>query len=67
MVLDLGVSPDRIIFANTFKEVQHIKHSAENGVDMMTFDCEMELLKIKKFHPSAKYDSNSYRYSLDIN
>ncbi len=59
MVLDLGVSPDHIIFANTFKQIKHIKHSAENGVDMMTFDCEMELQKIKKYHPSAKYYNNN--------
>ena len=54
MVLDVGVSPNRIIYDNTFKEISHLKYAARNGIDLMTFDCEMELLKVKAHHPSAK-------------
>lgn len=53
-VLDQGVSPDRIIFANPCKQASFIKYAAANNVKLMTFDNEMELRKIKQFFPTAE-------------
>lgn len=53
-VLDLGVSPHRIIFANPCKQASFIKYAYKMGVDYMTFDNEYELYKIKEQHPNAK-------------
>ncbi|XP_076105709.1 ornithine decarboxylase-like [Mytilus galloprovincialis] len=52
-ILDLGVDPSRIIYANTFKQQSFIKYAGDNGVTLMTFDCEDELTKIKKEYPQA--------------
>jgi ornithine decarboxylase len=53
-VLGLGVSPSRIIFANPCKQRSHLKYAAKEGVDLMTFDNEEELIKIQSIFPSAR-------------
>lgn len=53
-VLDVGVSPDRIIFANPCKAASFIRSSARAGVDVMTFDNTDELHKVARVHPGAK-------------
>jgi ornithine decarboxylase len=53
-VLKLGVDPSRIIYANPAKPVSHLKFAREVGVNMMTFDNEIELQKIKEHHPGAQ-------------
>ncbi|XP_047120199.1 ornithine decarboxylase 1-like [Schistocerca piceifrons] len=53
-VLSIGVDPSRIIFANPAKPASHIRHAAAVGVDLMTFDNECELHKIKSLFPTAK-------------
>jgi ornithine decarboxylase len=53
-VLDIGVSSDRIIFANPCKQASFIRYAYKAGVDLMTFDNENELHKIKANHPQAK-------------
>ena len=53
-VLDLGVDPSRIIYANPCKPVSHIRHASASNVDLMTFDNETELHKIKSCYPTAK-------------
>lgn len=53
-ILDLGVSPDRIIFANPCKQTSYIKYAYKMGVNYMTFDNEHELHKIKENHPNAR-------------
>ncbi|CAF1052411.1 unnamed protein product [Adineta steineri] len=53
-VMDLGVSADRIIYANPCKQSSYIRYAEECGVETMTFDNEQELLKIKQIYPSAK-------------
>lgn len=50
---DVGVDPTRIIYANPIKESEYIRYAAKRGVDLMTFDCEEELLKIKIENPAA--------------
>ncbi len=54
-MLDLGVTPDRIIYANPCKQISHLKFAAEKGVELMTFDNELELHKVKKHFPTARY------------
>lgn len=53
-VLDLGVSPSRIIFANPCKQASNVRYAYRMGVDQMTFDNEFELYKIRDTHPNAK-------------
>jgi ornithine decarboxylase len=53
LALNLGTPGHKIIFANTSKGIKHLKFAKENGVKMMTFDNESELVKIKKVFPEA--------------
>ena len=53
-VIELTNDPNRIIFANPCKMSSQIKYARANDVDMMTFDCEEELYKIKLYHPYSK-------------
>ncbi|KAB0805575.1 hypothetical protein PPYR_02545 [Photinus pyralis] len=53
-VLEIGVDPNRIIFANPAKPISHIRHAADVGVNTMTFDNEVELHKVKNLFPDAK-------------
>ena len=49
-----GVPAERIIYANPCKQVSQIKYAASSGVQMMTFDSEIELMKVARAHPKAK-------------
>ncbi|XP_004500902.1 ornithine decarboxylase-like [Cicer arietinum] len=53
-VLSLGVSPDRIIYANPCKSESHIKYAANVGVNITTYDSVGEIDKIKKWHPKCE-------------
>lgn len=53
-VLELGASPEKIIFANTIKSNEDIRTAYKKKVKMMTFDNEPELYKIAKYCPGAK-------------
>ncbi|KAK7504041.1 hypothetical protein BaRGS_00004773 [Batillaria attramentaria] len=53
-VLKLGVSPSRIVFANPCKQKSFIRYAAKSDVDLMTFDNEAELYKIKVAFPTAR-------------
>jgi ornithine decarboxylase len=53
-VLDYGVSPKKIIYANPCKAPHMIKFAAENGITRMTFDNAEELYKVKEHHPNAE-------------
>ncbi|OLY82873.1 Antizyme inhibitor 2 [Smittium mucronatum] len=66
LVLDAGVSPDRIIYAHPCKPTSHLVYARQNRVSLMTFDNRNELYKIKAHYPDAKIvlristdDSNS--------
>ncbi|KDP36866.1 hypothetical protein JCGZ_08157 [Jatropha curcas] len=50
-VLSLGVSPERIVYANPCKAESHIQYAASVGVNLTTFDSRDELDKIRKWHP----------------
>lgn len=54
LVQGLGVPAERVIYANPCKQVSQIKYAASNGVQMMTFDSEIELMKVARAHPKAK-------------
>jgi len=78
-VMDLGVSADRIIYANPCKQSSYIRYAQEVGVNTMTFDNEQELMKIHQNYPTAKLvlrivtdDSNavcrfSMKFGADMN
>ncbi|MCL4137594.1 UNVERIFIED_CONTAM: hypothetical protein GTU68_021673 [Idotea baltica] len=53
-VTDLGVDPSRIIYAHPCKPASHLRQAVSLGVDLMTFDNETELSKVKDLMPSAK-------------
>jgi ornithine decarboxylase len=53
-IMNIGVSPDRIIFANPCKMISQIKYARAHDVDLVVFDDENELYKIKMFHSNAK-------------
>lgn len=53
-LLDLDVSPERIIFANTVKKPETLKFATTHKIDLMTFDSEYELNKIARYAPNAK-------------
>ena len=53
-IIEITKDPSRIIFANPCKMSSQIRYARANDVDLMTFDCEEELYKIKLYHPYAK-------------
>ncbi|KAK7099977.1 ornithine decarboxylase-like [Littorina saxatilis] len=53
-VLRLGVRPSRIVYANPCKQNSFIRYAAKEKVDLMTFDNEAELYKIKNAYPTAR-------------
>jgi ornithine decarboxylase len=50
-VVSVTEDPKRIIFANPCKMSNQIKYARANDVDLMTFDSDHELYKIKLYHP----------------
>lgn len=54
LVLRIGVPASKIIFANPCKQIAQIKYAAKYGIQLLSFDNEMELAKVVKNHPSAK-------------
>jgi len=53
-VTAMGVSADRIVFANPCKMTSQIQHARKCGVKMMTFDNTDELVKIARHYPDAE-------------
>jgi ornithine decarboxylase len=53
-IIEITADPSRIIFANPCKMSSQIRYARANDVDLMTFDCEEELYKIKLYHPYGK-------------
>lgn len=49
-----GIPSERIIYANTIKQPQSLKFARTQDVDLMTFDADYELDKIKQHYPDAK-------------
>lgn len=53
-MLDLGVAPSCIIYANPCKPVSHIRFAAPHGVKLLVFGSEEELIKVAQHHPGAR-------------
>jgi ornithine decarboxylase len=53
-VLNVGVNPKNIIYANPCKSVDFIKFSKFNEINLLVVDSEYELYKIKLYHPESK-------------
>ena len=53
-VLSQGVAPENIIFANPCKSYSQIQYARSEDIDVLVFDDEIELFKIKLYHPCAK-------------
>lgn len=54
MLRQVGVPTSSLLFANPCKMPGHIRHAAETGVDLTTFDSEGELHKLKELHPQTR-------------
>ncbi|XP_020751698.2 antizyme inhibitor 2 isoform X1 [Odocoileus virginianus] len=54
LVQHIGVPASKIIYANPCKQIAHIKYAAKHGVQLLSFDNEMELAKVVKSHPRAR-------------
>lgn len=53
-VLDMGISPSRIIYANPCKASSFVRRAATQNIGLTTFDNMDELYKMKRFHPESK-------------
>ena len=53
-ILDMGVSPSRIIYANPCKASSFVRRAAAQNICLTTFDNVDELYKMKRFHPESK-------------
>jgi len=53
-VIDLGASPEDIIYANPIKGKKHIEFAKNHGVKIMTFDSREEVEKIHQIYPEAE-------------
>ncbi|XP_029802771.1 antizyme inhibitor 2 isoform X2 [Suricata suricatta] len=54
LVQRIGIPTSKIIYANPCKQIAQIKYAAKHGVQLLSFDNEVELAKVVKSHPSAK-------------
>jgi ornithine decarboxylase len=52
-ILQLGVNPERIIFAAPRKAEDHINYAHEHGIGKIVVDSEDELRKLAEIVPSA--------------
>ena len=53
-VLQLGIDPSRIIYANPCKTKSHVQYARQKAVKQMTFDSTDELYKIKALFSDAE-------------
>ncbi|NP_001280649.1 antizyme inhibitor 2 [Saimiri boliviensis] len=54
LVQHIGIPASKIIYANPCKQIVQLKYAAKHGIQLLSFDNEMELAKVVKSHPSAK-------------
>ena len=53
-LIKIGISPDRLIYANPVKSTESLLVAKENKINTLVFDSEQEIYKISKFIPNAK-------------
>lgn len=58
-VQGIGVPAERIFYSSPCKQVAHIRYAATHGVRLMAFDNEVELSKVARSHPRARWVSGS--------
>ncbi|KAL7246558.1 hypothetical protein ACSBR2_001619 [Camellia fascicularis] len=66
-ILGLGVSPDRILYANPCKAVSHIKYAANVGVNLTTFEEDskiQEQIFVYSITITIHYTSIKITYSI---
>lgn len=54
-VQSIGVPADKIFYSSPCKQIAHIKYAASRGVRLMAFDNEVELGKVARSHPHARW------------
>lgn len=54
MLAQMGVSGDKMIYANPIKTVQGLKIASQYNVDKFTYDTEQEIAKMAQYNPGAK-------------
>ncbi|XP_058836398.1 ornithine decarboxylase-like [Topomyia yanbarensis] len=52
-ILSLGVNQQRIIYAHPIKSKESLGYAKNKGITTMTFDNELELVKIAEFYPES--------------
>ena len=70
-ILSQGTQPSRIVYSQTCKQKAHLTYSKNNSVDLMTFDNECELFKVKELNPGAKLllrinPKGHYKATIDL-
>ena len=53
LVLECGVTPDKMVYANPCKSPKYIDHAKKVGVNLLVVDCICELEKISRYYPEA--------------
>ncbi|XP_067661751.1 ornithine decarboxylase-like [Haliotis asinina] len=53
-ILGLGVEPCNIVYSHSVKCCRDIRYAVAAGIDLMAFDSQHELIKIKSIHPNAR-------------
>ncbi|XP_067661753.1 ornithine decarboxylase-like [Haliotis asinina] len=53
-ILGLGVEPCNIVYSHSVKCCRDIRYASAAGIDLMAFDSQHELIKIKSIHPNAR-------------
>ncbi|XP_017847739.1 ornithine decarboxylase 1 isoform X1 [Drosophila busckii] len=53
MVLEAGVTGDRIIFAHPCKPLSHLQYAQQHQINISTVDTEFELFKLKQHFPNS--------------
>lgn len=51
----MGLGPTRIVYSHSVKHPTDIRYAQARGVDLIAFDNEEELVKMKSLHPNARY------------
>ncbi|XP_030320218.1 antizyme inhibitor 2 isoform X2 [Calypte anna] len=52
-VQSIGVPADKIFYSSPCKQVAHLRYAAKHGIELLTFDNEVELSKVARNHPHA--------------
>lgn len=54
MLIEIGISPSRILYTNPIKSPASLIYARKVGVSTVTVDNSDELRKVKKYHPKTR-------------